>query len=237
MPPAAPERAKKLLMTIKPAAFVGRAFESKCARVLAALGFRNIRVVGGAGDGGIDIRASLQLPTPAAAPTAPPPILALTQCKCVASKIGPRDLRELEGVMARNSRRFDRFQPGSHASGPPPNPESVPLGILAASIGFSKEARNVFRSSRFPILLLEVPNTTYSSKEPVYGNLRHPHDAGSSKSVADADLLDGVYLFLNESAMVEWKGLSAGVVHGSLQNGMKMHIERLLYRGQVIGAE
>lgn len=94
---------------------IGRAFELHCLRFLNEQLYMALTQVGGAGDGGVDLRGWWTVPSrPSVTPAtgdvggAGPSnlegrtrrIRILGQCKAERRALGPRAVRELEGVMA-----------------------------------------------------------------------------------------------------------------------------------------
>ncbi|KAI8836412.1 hypothetical protein BJ741DRAFT_605391 [Chytriomyces cf. hyalinus JEL632] len=134
-------------------AAVGTAFEIATGRVLQSMGFLNVERVGGKGDGGIDLRAVMRLPSCTlressishANPIVTTNIInpgikstninTIVQCKYVKhSGTGPVNLRELEGVIGRQPRDT--------------------LAVLATRFKLSNASLLAARSSAYPILLL-----------------------------------------------------------------------------------
>ncbi|KAI8615259.1 hypothetical protein BC830DRAFT_312397 [Chytriomyces sp. MP71] len=166
-------------MSLKTTTALGTSFERLSLATLESLGFSHLTRVGGRGDGGIDLRGTLLLaPTTSAINT-------LVQCKHEQTKLGPRVLRELDGVLARQS-----FVSSGH---------SRPLGVLcAAQQGFSTACIAAARASRAPLLLLRIHVDLNLDSEKVA--LEGPENTDVS-------------LLLNHAAMRAWEGLSAGMVH------------------------
>jgi hypothetical protein len=97
---------------------IGRAFELHCLRFLTQQLYMSLTQVGGAGDGGVDLRGWWTVPSPSTpAPSSnfklgtgtgsemnsvltPRKLRVLGQCKAERKALGPRIVRELEGVMA-----------------------------------------------------------------------------------------------------------------------------------------
>ncbi|KAI8823247.1 hypothetical protein BJ741DRAFT_634510 [Chytriomyces cf. hyalinus JEL632] len=182
------------------AAAVGTAFEFATGRVLQSMGFLNVERVGGRGDGGIDLRAVMRLPssTPreSIASHVDPDISTnvinsgikntnintIIQCKYVKhSGTGPRSLRELEGVIGRQPRGT--------------------LAVLATRFKLSNAALLAARSSAYPILLLAFEMDAADC------------DGGGS-ALSDVRGSD-VSLFLNPAAQRTWKGLTTGAVYSA----------------------
>ena len=83
---------------------IGRAFELHCLKFLQAQLHMSLTQVGGAGDGGVDLRGWWSIPKFGSSSTAPSSdwrrLRVLGQCKAERKALGPRTVRELEGVMA-----------------------------------------------------------------------------------------------------------------------------------------
>lgn len=91
---------------------IGLAFETHALRFLNSTLHTSLSHVGGAGDGGVDLRGFWWLPrssgiaAPALNPKGVPylrkitPHRLLAQCKAEKRVLGPRAVRELEGVMS-----------------------------------------------------------------------------------------------------------------------------------------
>jgi hypothetical protein len=86
---------------------IGRAFELHCLRFLTEQLYMSMTQVGGAGDGGVDLRGWWTIPrlTSSSQPSGPSGsasrrLRVLGQCKAERKALGPRVVRELEGVMA-----------------------------------------------------------------------------------------------------------------------------------------
>lgn len=95
---------------------LGRAFELHCLRFLNRQLYMDLTQVGGAGDGGVDLRGWWLVPTagPSSSRHTPQSVTpqgmqgmqelrrlrVLAQCKAERKALGPRTVRELEGVMA-----------------------------------------------------------------------------------------------------------------------------------------
>ncbi|KAI1081729.1 hypothetical protein F5B20DRAFT_535105 [Whalleya microplaca] len=111
--------------------YVGTAYEYTVAAALSALGFR-IKRVGGRSDCGIDLLGVWAVPSAATAPRV------LLQCKASAqnTKIGPHNVRELEGA-------FVGAPPGWRGSGV--------LGLLVAQKPATKGIRDSLGRSRWPM--------------------------------------------------------------------------------------
>eukprot|EP00743_Colponemidia_sp_Colp-15_P011603 GILK01012996.1.p1 GENE.GILK01012996.1~~GILK01012996.1.p1 ORF type:complete len:166 (-),score=13.92 GILK01012996.1:478-936(-) len=110
-------------------ALVGKAFELSTAALLSKFRF-SVRVCGGANDRGVDFRGVWSLNDQE--------LDILGQCKNEQKPIGPRALREFEGVLAsaKDSART--------------------LGVFVSASGFTTAAYQQLTRSRFPILLLSA---------------------------------------------------------------------------------
>ncbi|KAI8852989.1 hypothetical protein BC829DRAFT_383477, partial [Chytridium lagenaria] len=174
---------------------LGTAFEHQVRRCLLSFAFRLNRV-GGADDRGIDLRGhwhlhnrrksvlhhtylsstfpppslhttSSQSKSPSASQSLQTrPIPVLVQCKYERQPLGPRHIREMEGVMSREWVRdakptisdLSRFHTNSASSYVNDRQKEAwgncTLGIIASSSGFSSKAKIQFMSSKFPMMLL-----------------------------------------------------------------------------------
>lgn len=91
---------------------IGRAFELHCLRFLQEQMYMELTQVGGAGDGGVDLRGWWTVPrSPSSDGSASRRLRVLGQCKAERKALGPRIVRELEGVMA-HQRGMPFFQRG-----------------------------------------------------------------------------------------------------------------------------
>lgn len=165
---------------------LGTAYELATSRTLARLPFSIARLVnvGGAGDGGVDLRGRW---TWSVDPTAPPPrgLLhlpngaapsatesargqegqgrttwdVLVQCKAEKSPVGPSPVRELEGSvlaeLARTRRRSPTLSIVSN-SGQSDGPAPHLIGILVAMNGFSAAALAHAQTSTIPLVMVHL---------------------------------------------------------------------------------
>ncbi|KAI9331612.1 hypothetical protein BDR26DRAFT_796240, partial [Obelidium mucronatum] len=120
-----------------------------------------IHRMGGAGDLGVDLRACLELPPSPSPPSPRAPktriINAVVQCKYEAAKVGPKTVREFEGVLGREEVRQYRIGHDGQQQQQQLQQQlqqQQALGILASRCGFSTASNDVFRSSRFPMLFV-----------------------------------------------------------------------------------
>lgn len=103
---------------------IGRAFELHCLRFLNEQLHMSLTRVGGAGDGGVDLRGWWTVPSSSTSssdysasssrPKKPEPrqrLRVLGQCKAERKALGPRVVRELEGVMAHQRGRSTSSAP------------------------------------------------------------------------------------------------------------------------------
>jgi len=91
---------------------IGRAFELHCLRFLQEQMYMELTQVGGAGDGGVDLRGWWSVPrTTGSDGSTSRRLRVLGQCKAEQKALGPRIVRELEGVMA-HQRGMPFFQRG-----------------------------------------------------------------------------------------------------------------------------
>ncbi|KAL1406587.1 hypothetical protein Q8F55_008293 [Vanrija albida] len=130
---------------------IGHAFEAHALRFLTSL-HMSLAHVGGAGDGGVDLRGYWWLPR---RPGVPAPALrrdgnpavrsiqparVLAQCKAERRVLGPRAVRELEGVMA-------HLEHDKHPA----------LAVLLSQSGFTPAAMAHAQRTPKPMLLVHLP--------------------------------------------------------------------------------
>ncbi|KAI2624380.1 hypothetical protein GGR54DRAFT_573861 [Hypoxylon sp. NC1633] len=121
--------------------YVGTRYEYTVADALAALGF-SIKRVGGRSDHGIDLLGTWSVPGPSTSASTPEsgrgPLRVLLQCKASSqnTKIGPHNVRELEGA-------FVGAPAGWRGSGV--------LGLLVAQKPATKGVRDALGRSRWPM--------------------------------------------------------------------------------------
>ncbi|KAJ8509316.1 hypothetical protein ONZ45_g8502 [Pleurotus djamor] len=128
----------------------GTAFETRSIKVLAEALSMDLRRVGGRGDGGVDIVGWWPLPDFGPSSTLPTRIRVLAQCKAEKQKIGPKYIRELEGVLHEHIRKAET---GPMASVYPH------IGLFLSESPFSKATILRTLSSSLPFLLLHLPPT------------------------------------------------------------------------------
>lgn len=122
----------------------GAAFEKRALRLLQANLSMSLNRVGGKSDGGIDLRGWWWLPFTQNAfndPTHRQRVRVFAQCKAEKKKIGPKYIREMEGVLHRH---FDD-----------PNPM---VALFVSESLFTKEALLRMQSSSIPFFLLHLPS-------------------------------------------------------------------------------
>lgn len=122
----------------------GAAFEKRALRLLQANLSMSLNRVGGKSDGGIDLRGWWWLPFTQNAfndPTHRQRVRVFAQCKAEKKKIGPKHIREMEGVLHRHS--------------DDPNPM---VALFISESLFTKEALLRMQSSSIPFFLLHLPS-------------------------------------------------------------------------------
>lgn len=122
----------------------GAAFERRAMRVLQANLSMSLSRVGGKSDGGIDLQGWWWLPFAQSAftdPTHRQRVRIFAQCKAEKKKIGPKYIREMEGVL---HRYFNH-----------PNPM---VALFISESQFTKEALLRMQSSSIPFSLLHLPS-------------------------------------------------------------------------------
>ncbi|KAL4260893.1 hypothetical protein AB1N83_008822 [Pleurotus pulmonarius] len=157
----------------------GTAFEHRSLQILAQDLAMDLHRVGGKDDGGVDLIGWWKLPHFPLDPTAatlPERIRVVAQCKAEKKKIGPKYIRELEGVlhehvhMARhlNSQLFDVEQDALSgyktddvaALSPETSWNQFPtIALFISESPFTKSAILRMLSSTVPLLFLHIPPT------------------------------------------------------------------------------
>ncbi|KAF8526521.1 hypothetical protein BU17DRAFT_28875, partial [Hysterangium stoloniferum] len=135
---------------------IGTTFENRSLHVLQSQLSMSLTKVGGKADGGIDLQGWWWLPVPSDGAardvltwTSPGGIVrrrirVLGQCKAEAKKLGPRYVRELEGVLARyTTRRGDAQQAN--------------VGLVVSQSPFTRATVLCAFSSPMPLFLFHLP--------------------------------------------------------------------------------
>ncbi|OXG32771.1 hypothetical protein C359_02848 [Cryptococcus neoformans Bt120] len=134
---------------------VGTAFEKHALSFLNKFMSMSLRHVGGASDGGVDLRGWWWVPRVAAPATeftagenigGVRRLRVLAQCKAEKKNVGPRAVRELEGVMSQLEFRREQQSTAEAA-----------IAILISQSGFTKNAMLHATQSRIPLMLLHLP--------------------------------------------------------------------------------
>ena len=115
---------------------VGALYERSVARTLGAYQF-SLRARGGPHDGGVDLVGMWQLRASS--------VPVLVQCKRTQRRVGPRDVRELEGVVMRRS--------------------TGTLGLLVSSSGFTRYGLEAAMRASVPLVLATMPMDVPTSSE------------------------------------------------------------------------
>ncbi|WWC73758.1 uncharacterized protein I206_107730 [Kwoniella pini CBS 10737] len=169
---------------------IGTSFEKHALRYLNDKLYMNLRRVGGAGDGGIDLRGWWWLPKskneiPITYNSIFEPngngikrIRIIVQCKAEKKKIGPRSIRELEGVLNNLKNRNNQFLSSNifendssilinsntinenfedNLDKNDENKNENDLGILISQSGFTKSTMNYSMTCNLPIMLIHLP--------------------------------------------------------------------------------
>ncbi|WVR08110.1 hypothetical protein IAU60_005156 [Kwoniella sp. DSM 27419] len=161
---------------------VGTAFELRALRYLNEGLHMSLKRVGGAGDGGIDLRGWWWLPrmgiggargahdvSPNTSEDAANEwesvqaggyrhlrrVRVITQCKAEKKTLGPRNVRELEGVMSGLMRRSSG-SPETLAVDSPGDLDQA-IAILVSQSGFSKNSMVHATASQVPLMLVHLP--------------------------------------------------------------------------------
>lgn len=136
---------------------LGTAYELHCLHLLGRQLRMDLTRVGGRGDGGVDLRGWWNLPSERR-------LRVLGQCKAEKTKVGPRLIREMEGVARRSSWHDELALEGQpleddqidNLEGRWPKPPPM-ITLICSSSGFSAQAMLDARSSSIPMLLLHAP--------------------------------------------------------------------------------
>ncbi|KAK8849614.1 hypothetical protein IAR55_004949 [Kwoniella newhampshirensis] len=178
---------------------IGTSFELHALRFLTERLFMTLRRVGGAGDGGVDLRgwwwvprgapSGIKASSPNPDPNPNPNLISrsttseaqirkgnndgdmdvdgakrirvMVQCKAEKNSVGPRAVREMEGVMSQLQSRNQSppaFPPAS--SSPSPSVPSITddsIALLISQSGFSKNAMLHATKSNTPLMLVHLP--------------------------------------------------------------------------------
>jgi len=122
----------------------GTAFEKRAMRLLETNLPMLLNRVGGKSDGGIDLQGWWWLPfalTASSTPTHRQRVRVFAQCKAEKKKVGPKYIREMEGVLHR------------HLTTPDPM-----VALFISESPFTKEALLRTQSSPIPFFLLHLPS-------------------------------------------------------------------------------
>ncbi|KAJ3559161.1 hypothetical protein NM688_g504 [Phlebia brevispora] len=161
----------RLMSTAPPLSTVhrGTAFETKCMRLLEENFCMSLQRVGGTADGGIDLQGWWWLPTSENLPSSNDlahyrRMRVLAQCKAEKKKTGPAYLREMEGVLHRNSIATVQATSSSEALLSPAN-QYPTVGLFISMSPFTKKALLHAHSSPFPFCLLHLPEPEDSNAD------------------------------------------------------------------------
>lgn len=207
----------------------GTRYEHLCRALMSQMFGMELERTGGAGDRGIDLRGWWQLPP------APTSALALTsvtqphlrrqrririvaQCKCQdegGKKMGPALVREMEGVMFRESSAVSvskAHREVTQATGSVAvDEDDVPLaGIMLSSSGFSKQALLQVRSSNVPLAAMHILAQ------------HHASCAGAERDNSEA--------LVQRCVSIVWNDRFGSPTHGLLEGGMEVRWIRTLSR-------
>lgn len=152
----------------------GTAFENRSLTVLHQHLSMDLRRVGGKSDGGVDLQGwwwvpysprtnsghsmeagSSQMASTTGESDSRRRIRVFAQCKMEKKKIGPKYIREMEGVLARH------FRSPSVSS----SPDDPIVGLFISSSPFTKSALLRAYSSPIPVMLLHLPPLTLGPPE------------------------------------------------------------------------
>lgn len=180
---------------------LGTSYENFANETLATL-FPGMKLdrVGGANDGGIDLRgwwlvprsssssktkqATQEVSSESTQERGPMRIRVIVQCKAEGKKCGPVHLRELHGTYTAQPRAATTL-PSTDPSAPADSAyeETSPdaqVGILVSKMGFSKQANLVATSSPIPIILVHLSFPEDGEQQQQRGR---PEDAGQTISI------------------------------------------------------
>jgi len=155
---------------------IGTTFENRSLRVLQSQLSMSLTKVGGKSDGGIDLQGWWWLPAPSDGSardvltwTSPEGILrrrirVLGQCKAEEKKMGPRYVRELEGVLGRYNQR------GAQAT----------VGLVISQSPFTRATVLCAFSSPIPLFLFHLPPESEAEMDSNSSDERGPGGIGSA---------------------------------------------------------
>ncbi|KAI0089554.1 hypothetical protein BDY19DRAFT_942831 [Irpex rosettiformis] len=142
----------------------GTAFEHWSMQVLHTCLSMSLSRVGGRADGGVDLQGWWWLPSQGNSLGAPPirrRIRVLAQCKAEKKKIGPKYVREMEGVLHQFNASMALL--GPHPEAPADwcvddeSPRSPTVGMFISNSPFTQMALTRALSSSLPLALLYLP--------------------------------------------------------------------------------
>ncbi|WVQ75140.1 hypothetical protein IAR50_004749 [Cryptococcus sp. DSM 104548] len=139
---------------------IGTAFEKHALAFLTSSMSMSLRRVGGAGDGGVDLKGWWWVPGETSSHTESVReefrrLRVVAQCKAEKKSVGPRAVRELEGVMSQLEYR--REKSSSEAT----------VAIFLSQTGFTKNAMIHASQSRAPMMLFHLPGGQYVDASPL----------------------------------------------------------------------
>ncbi|KAM5531393.1 hypothetical protein V8D89_014917 [Ganoderma adspersum] len=152
----------------------GVTFEQRSVGILRDHLSMSLRRVGGKGDGGIDLQGWWWLPSHCLAHTRSKdvqrtpeeasnrtPLRVLGQCKAEEKKIGPRYIREFEGVVLRHSAYLATNESGGPVTS---RLRSVVVGLFVSASPFTKASILEAYSSPIPLALMHLPEPSDPSE-------------------------------------------------------------------------
>ncbi|WRT69640.1 uncharacterized protein IL334_006629 [Kwoniella shivajii] len=239
---------------------IGTSFENHSLRYLNNELYMNLRRVGGAGDGGIDLRGWWWIPhtdtrpitSSSSAPTKSEVLVGernirrirvIAQCKAEKKPLGPRAVRELEGVMSALKFRMNRCSPSSSSTSseqpqgnedsdleveePDDLQEKDNMAILISQSGFTKSTMIQASSSNTPLMLVHLPggqpmdseststvsHSSISLSDPIESGDGFIGNAGGRESDREGEMGDQI-----EVQSLWWnKALSEGIIGGAIE--------------------
>ncbi|WWC95768.1 hypothetical protein V866_002634 [Kwoniella sp. B9012] len=175
---------------------IGTSFEKHALKYLNNQLYMDLRRVGGAGDGGIDLRGWWWLPRSPrmsgdmteAKNESVRRVRVIVQCKAEKKSLGPRNVRELEGVMGNlrfhsnpSSTSTLSLSSSSEPSDSSLNPYEEDIAILISQSGFTKSTMLYSTSSNIPLMLVHLPGGDPGAQSEHEAEEEGPFDDGGQE--------------------------------------------------------
>ncbi|KAG6855889.1 hypothetical protein H0H87_009687 [Tephrocybe sp. NHM501043] len=141
----------------------GTAFEHRAQNILQNNLSMSLRRVGGKSDGGIDLLGWWWLPSLDASDITEPRrrLRVLAQCKAEKKKIGPKFIRELEGVLHRylslSAHSFNTRNQNTQAPNVVQSPQYPLVALFISESPYTRSTLLRVQTSPVPLLLLHLP--------------------------------------------------------------------------------